>query len=79
LSTKGKKDKFKCNDSNIKTELKKGMRESKIISEDLLRKTPMGRFGKPEEIVGAAIYLASDASSYVTGQTLFVDGGWLAL
>jgi NAD(P)-dependent dehydrogenase (short-subunit alcohol dehydrogenase family) len=39
----------------------------------------MGRFGKPEEIVGAAIYLASDASSYVTGQTLFVDGGWLSL
>jgi NAD(P)-dependent dehydrogenase (short-subunit alcohol dehydrogenase family) len=55
------------------------MRQSKIISEDLLRKTPMGRFGKPEEIVGAAIYLASDASSYVTGQALFVDGGWLAL
>jgi NAD(P)-dependent dehydrogenase (short-subunit alcohol dehydrogenase family) len=63
----------------LETELTKGMRESKIISEDLLRKTPMGRFGKPEEIVGAAIYLASDASSYVTGQTLFVDGGWLAL
>ena len=63
----------------IETELTKGMRESKIISEDLLRKTPMGRFGKPEEIVGAAIYLASEASSYVTGQTLFVDGGWLAL
>jgi NAD(P)-dependent dehydrogenase (short-subunit alcohol dehydrogenase family) len=63
----------------LETELTKGMRESKIISEDLLRKTPMGRFGKPEEVVGAAIYLASDASSYVTGQTLFVDGGWLAL
>jgi NAD(P)-dependent dehydrogenase (short-subunit alcohol dehydrogenase family) len=63
----------------IETELTKGMRESKIISEDLLRKTPMGRFGNPEEIVGAALYLASDASSYVTGQTLFVDGGWLAL
>jgi NAD(P)-dependent dehydrogenase (short-subunit alcohol dehydrogenase family) len=63
----------------LETELTKGMRESKIISEDLLRKTPMGRFGKPEEIVGAALYLASDASSYVTGQTLFVDGGWLAL
>jgi NAD(P)-dependent dehydrogenase (short-subunit alcohol dehydrogenase family) len=63
----------------LETEFTKGMRKSQIISEDLLRKTPMGRFGKPEEIVGAAIYLASDASSYVTGQTLFVDGGWLAL
>ncbi len=64
--------------SYLETELTKGMRESKVISENLLRRTPMGRFGKPEEVVGAAIYLASDASSYVTGQTLFVDGGWLA-
>jgi NAD(P)-dependent dehydrogenase (short-subunit alcohol dehydrogenase family) len=63
----------------LETELTKGMRESKAISEDLLRKTPMGRFGNPEEIVGAAVYLASDTSSYVTGQTLFVDGGWLSL
>jgi len=63
----------------LETELTKGMRESKIISENLIRRTPMGRFGKPEEVVGAALYLASDASSYVTGQTLFVDGGWLAL
>jgi NAD(P)-dependent dehydrogenase (short-subunit alcohol dehydrogenase family) len=63
----------------LETELTKGMRESKVISENLLRRTPMGRFGKPEEVVGAAIYLASDASSFVTGQTLFVDGGWLAL
>jgi len=62
----------------IETDLTQGMRESKVISENLLRRTPMGRFGKPEEVVGAALYLASDASSYVTGQTLFVDGGWLA-
>ena len=45
---------------------------------ELLLRTPMGRFGQTEELVGAAIYLASDASSFVTGQTLVVDGGFLA-
>jgi len=62
----------------VETELTKGMRESAVISQNLLQRTPMGRFAKPDEIVGAALYLASDASGYVTGQTLFVDGGWLA-
>jgi NAD(P)-dependent dehydrogenase (short-subunit alcohol dehydrogenase family) len=38
----------------------------------------MGRFGKTEELIGAAIYLASDAASFVTGQTRVVDGGFLA-
>lgn len=41
-------------------------------------KTPMGRIGRVEELVGAAIFLASDASGFVTGQTLAVDGGFLA-
>jgi len=46
--------------------------------QELLMRTPMGRFGETEELVGAAVYLSSDASSFVTGQTLVVDGGFLA-
>ncbi|HZC42664.1 MAG TPA: glucose 1-dehydrogenase [Acidobacteriaceae bacterium] len=45
---------------------------------ELLLRTPMGRFGKVEELVGAAIYLASDMASFVTGEILVVDGGFLA-
>lgn len=40
--------------------------------------TPMGRFGDPSELVGAAVFLASDASSFVTGTTIQADGGWTA-
>jgi NAD(P)-dependent dehydrogenase (short-subunit alcohol dehydrogenase family) len=43
-----------------------------------LRRTPMQRFGELDELVGAAVYLASPAASYVTGQTIVVDGGFLA-
>jgi NAD(P)-dependent dehydrogenase (short-subunit alcohol dehydrogenase family) len=43
-----------------------------------LRSTPLGRTGQPEEVAGAVVYLCSDAASYVTGQTLLVDGGHLA-
>ena len=41
-------------------------------------RTPMGRFGQVEEIVGAAVYLSSDASSFTTGTILVIDGGQLA-
>jgi NAD(P)-dependent dehydrogenase (short-subunit alcohol dehydrogenase family) len=45
---------------------------------ELLTRTPMGRFGRSEELVGAAVYLASDAASFVVGSTLVIDGGFLA-
>jgi len=45
---------------------------------ELLQRTPMARFGKPEELIGAAVLLASDASSFLTGQCITVDGGFLA-
>jgi NAD(P)-dependent dehydrogenase (short-subunit alcohol dehydrogenase family) len=45
---------------------------------EFLMRTPMQRFGRLEELVGAAIYLASDASTFVTGQVFAVDGGFLA-
>jgi NAD(P)-dependent dehydrogenase (short-subunit alcohol dehydrogenase family) len=42
----------------------------------VLERTPMARFGETSEVAGAALFLASPAASYITGQTLFVDGGW---
>ena len=45
----------------------------------LLAHIPMGRFGRPEELGGAAVFLASDASTYMTGQVVYVDGGYLCV
>jgi gluconate 5-dehydrogenase len=49
-----------------------------VFIEWLLRRVPVGRWGDPQELAGTAVYLASDASSFVNGQTIYVDGGLLA-
>jgi len=45
---------------------------------NIVANTPMGRTGRPEDIAGVVVFLASSAANYITGQTIFVDGGWLA-
>jgi NAD(P)-dependent dehydrogenase (short-subunit alcohol dehydrogenase family) len=62
----------------FRTALNSDLLDNTPRGQELLMRTPMSRFGKTEELVGAAIFLASDASSFVTGQTLVVDGGFLA-
>ena len=59
------------------TDLNRSILEGTPRGQFLKAHTPMGRFGKPEELIGAAIYLISPAASYVTGESIVVDGGFL--
>lgn len=59
----------------VKTEFTKGVRENESIREDILDTIPVDRFAEPEEIATAAVYLASDAAKYVTGEVHVIDGG----
>jgi len=59
----------------IKTEINRGAWDTPQAREDLLRLIPYNRIGTPEDVARAAVWLASDASDYVNGVTLFVDGG----
>ncbi|MBE3556322.1 MAG: SDR family oxidoreductase [Firmicutes bacterium] len=62
----------------IETGMTKDLMADPQTNQVIQQTTPMGRWGKPEEIAQAMLYLASDASGYVTGETLRVDGGWRA-
>ena len=62
----------------FRTALNADLLDNTPRGKELQMRTPMNRFGKTEEVVGAAVYLASDAASFVTGQVLVVDGGFLA-
>lgn len=60
------------------TDLNRVILEGTERGRELLTRTPMGRFGDPEEVVGAALFLASDAASFITGTHIAIDGGILA-
>lgn len=62
----------------FRTDLNSTLLDGTPRGEELLLRTPMKRFGNVEELVGAAVFLASDAASFVTGHMLVVDGGFLA-
>jgi NAD(P)-dependent dehydrogenase (short-subunit alcohol dehydrogenase family) len=62
----------------FRTELTEAFYASEAWQQAMLKKIPAGRFGKLEDLVGAAIFLASEAAAYITGQCLGVDGGTLA-
>jgi NAD(P)-dependent dehydrogenase (short-subunit alcohol dehydrogenase family) len=62
----------------FRTDLNAALLDGTPRGHELLMRTPMGRFGRTDELVGAAVLLASDAASYITGQCLAVDGGFLA-
>jgi len=62
----------------FRTALNEGLLDGTERGRELLLRTPMRRFGQPEELAGAAVFLASEAASFVTGHLLAVDGGFLA-
>jgi len=62
----------------FKTDLNRNLLESTERGREFQTRTPMGRFGQVEELAGAGVFLASDAASFVTGEVLVVDGGFLA-
>jgi len=62
----------------FRTDLNAGLLDGTERGREFLLRTPMHRFGQPQELIGAAVFLASDSASFVTGHVLAVDGGFLA-
>ncbi len=62
----------------IKTDMTKKSWTDKNLNKERAARTMLGRWGESEDLVGPAVFLASDASKYITAQDIYVDGGWLA-
>ena len=60
------------------TEMNRALLDDPVKYQEFVKNIPMGRWGELEELTGATVFLASDASSFVTGSALYVDGGWTA-
>ena len=63
----------------IETAMTKDILADKKMKKEMLSKIPLGRTGKPVDIAGTVVFLASDASSYITGEEIIVDGGWTSV
>ena len=64
---------------SIMTAMLQGIMHDQAAQERILSRTPLGRWGEPEEVAAIAVFLASSESSYITGQTIYPDGGRLGL
>ena len=63
----------------VKTELTQALQSDESRYREITARIPLGRWADPDDLAGLAVFLASDASNYITGQVIFIDGGYLAM